>query len=167
MKNLTKLSALAFIGFTIVACSNTGAEKSKFNGHGYQAFSASISWTQAKAQCESSGGYLATITSEAEQKFIEGLISKGDKNYYWIGGYSESERAFRWVTDEPMKFTVWASGEPNNYQGNQDKMIIYRLANPASSGSELKWDDISNEGTIADESFFGVGNFGYICEWDK
>ena len=147
--------------------SSAPGQKVAFNGHHYQALEASMSWTQAKAQCESFGGHLATVTSEAEQKFIEDLISKGRQNYYWLGGYCEADRKFKWVTDEPMSFTAWAPGEPNNYRGIQDKIIIYRLPNPARNGSQYRWDDISNEGTVAGESFFSVGNFGYICEWDN
>ena len=34
-----------------------------------------MTWTEAKAYCESLGGHLATITSAGEQAFIESIIN--------------------------------------------------------------------------------------------
>lgn len=40
------------------------------NGHRYQVFDESMSWTDAKIYCENLGGHLVTINSEEEQKFL-------------------------------------------------------------------------------------------------
>lgn len=59
---------------------------SKENGHRYQVFDESMSWTDAKVYCENLGGHLVTINSEEEQKFIEdNLLVIGTKKTYFIG----------------------------------------------------------------------------------
>jgi len=150
------------------AASATPTQKTTFNGHQYQLFEDSKTWTEAKKHCESLGGYLVTIKSHEEQAFIATLISRGKKNFYWIGGYCDADRKFRWVTGEPMTYTNWMAGEPNNHQGRQDKMAIYRLGNPIVSRSKpYNWDDVANDGIISGDAFFSAGNFGYICEWNQ
>lgn len=41
------------------------SDTAQYNGHTYKRFDESMSWKDAKAYCESIGGYLATITSSA------------------------------------------------------------------------------------------------------
>jgi len=55
------------------------------NGHWYEAIPASIAWTDAKAAAEAKGGYLATITSAAENTFVAGIVASSE---YWhlLGG---------------------------------------------------------------------------------
>lgn len=62
-----------------------------------------ISWEEAKANCESYGGHLVTITSEEEQEFINDLVQKGEKYMYWIGG-SKTSGSWQWCTGEPFDF---------------------------------------------------------------
>jgi len=133
----------------------------------FQLFEVSMTWEEAKAYCESLGGFLATITTEEEQRYIETVIAGGSMNYYWIGGFCENDRQFKWITGEPMNFSAWVWGEPNNYQGNQDKIVIYRVNNPVTGGGQYRWDDLNNQGIIGNEPFFSIGNFGFICEWNN
>jgi hypothetical protein len=51
------------------------AQRYTFNGHQYQVFEDSKTWTEAKAHCESLGAYLVAINNQAEQAFIESLVS--------------------------------------------------------------------------------------------
>lgn len=92
------------------------------NGHWYELiFGPSISWTDAAAAAAASthlgqSGYLATITSAAEQAFLNGL----NKNGYtaWLGGTDSAvEGTWAWITGEPWGYTNWAPGEPNDYFG--------------------------------------------------
>ncbi len=158
------------VGGECTACERKSAtERARksynFNGHQYQLFENSKTWTESKKHCESLGGYLVTINNQAEQTFVKSLISERQKNFYWIGGYCGADRIFHWVTGEPMTYTNWVPGEPNNHQEIQDKMVIYRLSNPRTSSEPYQWDDVANNGLIAGEPFFSTGNFGYICEW--
>lgn len=45
-----------------------------FNGHAYKVFEQPMKWEEAKVFCESFGGHLATITSQAENDFITTLL---------------------------------------------------------------------------------------------
>lgn len=95
------------------------------NGHFYEAISVpeKISWANAKVAAELSDGYLATITSAAENDFVFNLID--DPIFWsleagpWLGGYQpsgspEPDGNWQWVTGEPFDYTHWRSGEPSN-----------------------------------------------------
>ena len=59
------------------------------NGHWYEAISSpNTSWTAARAAAEARGGYLATITSAAENTFVAALVpdSGSAESPYWLGG---------------------------------------------------------------------------------
>ena len=47
--------------------------------------------------------------------------------------------------------------------------MIYRLDNPNTRSTEIlgDWNDLAFSGEYEDETFFGLDNFGFICEWDR
>ena len=114
------------------------------NGHFYKAVYVpkGISWTQAKAEAEREGGYLATITSSKENDFVFRLIDE-DRfwNLYisnagkscrgpWIGGYQEDDArepngGWKWVTGEEFRYMRWASGQPNDFGTQNEKRLHY------------------------------------------
>lgn len=67
---------------------------------------------------------------------------------FWIGGNDiDAEGQWRWVTSgNPLTFTDWAPGEPNNTGGNEDCLLL--LPNTA-----YQW----NDATCSTRSL-------YICE---
>lgn len=118
------------------------------------------SWDAARAAAEDLAiggrrGHLATITSAVEQAFIRDQLGYG---YLWIGGYQDTSApdyaepmgGWRWVTDEPMTFTNWAAGEPNDEGGREQ----YLSTNPDGT-----WND-----NVADWSYF-PSNQGYLVEF--
>ena len=135
------------------------------NGHVYKVVSdQSISWSNALSASSStsfgSTGYLVTVTSQDEQDFFHRL----DKSV-WLGlSDEESEGTFKWVTG-PESGTVvrtpqgnvdgvfekWASGQPNNYGGNEDYVGFYRPA-----GSDYGWRDYSQTSNEI---------YGYVTEY--
>jgi len=115
------------------------------NGHKYEVIKNSVTWKEAKNDCEKRGGYLATVTSKEELAFIHDLIKKGNNNY-WLGGYRE-KNIWKWVTGEDFTFKKWGYRQPDNYEGIEDK-----LGMRSSDGS---WSDYPNNIKM-----------GYICEWD-
>ena len=70
------------------------------NGHYYEAVQVpdGVSWTAASALANGAGGYLATITSEAENNFVFALV---DDPAYWknVGGDSAGPG---WAAFSPM-----------------------------------------------------------------
>lgn len=87
-----------------------------FNGHSYYRSSSTMTWTAAKTLCEQHGGYLATISSAGENNFVyQNTIGTS-----WIGLNDEvTEGTFRWSNGEPITYTNWYSGQPDN-SSNED-----------------------------------------------
>ena len=135
-----------------------------WNNHVYQFFDTGITWDKAKKYCENLGGHLATITSAEEQAQIEKLIANGTKNNYWLGGNIENYE-LSWITGESVDYTNWASGQPDNYQ-NDDCLEILRVQD--ASLMPYHWCDTNRNAVVDnfDSAFFGVENFGFICEWE-
>ena len=106
---------------------NNGSILSEFNGHYYMVFDESKSWADAKSYCENIGGHLATITSREEQQFLESQLNSGQKNNYWLGARKVGG-AFEWITGENFTYNNWISGQPNDSDGSQNALMIYRIA---------------------------------------
>jgi Lectin C-type domain len=100
------------------------------NGHFYEAWALSSTWTNANYWATNRGGYLATITSRAENDFIFNFIKDKTNNLSrhklweqtapgwtwgpWVGGYRGADGSWSWVTGEPFAFQNWVPGEPDN-----------------------------------------------------
>ena len=89
------------------------------------------------------GYYLATITSQAEQSFIEGLlVDKGLTGEYWLGAFqsppdeSGATVGWNWVTGEAFDYTNWGSGEPNDAYGSASEQFLATWSNDG-----WKWND--------------------------
>ena len=107
------------------------------NGHYYELRGGTVpdsedrTWEDAKDEAISLGGYLATITSQAEADFIRTNFDNISNT--WIGGFqppdtSEPSGGWTWVTSEPWgTYVNWASGEPND-SGGEDVL-------------EMRWGD--------------------------
>lgn len=138
-------------------------------GHFYQYFSSpGISWSEARDAAQSQDlfgleGYLTTITTSTENKFILERVSGSA----WIGASDEqSEGVWRWITGPERNqnggqgmlladgFTNWDDNEPNNY-GNEDFAHMMDWSSPAG-----RWNDLPDQG--------GSGQYsptGYIVEY--
>ncbi|MEZ6016422.1 MAG: lectin-like protein [Planctomycetota bacterium] len=94
------------------------------NGSYYRLINGTLDWLSASAAAQAStwmgtAGHLATIADQAELDFILQNVSPSRP---WIGlfqntsspSYSEPGSGWEWVTGEPLTFTNWAPGEPNN-----------------------------------------------------
>ena len=114
-----------------------------FGGHAYLYVAMAATWTTAKANCEALGGHLVTINSAEENAFVASLFSTGKA---WIGATDAVlEGAFVWNNGEPVTYTNWYAGEPNN-SGNED--YVEMLAGGL-------WNDRNNLSQ------------GYICEFER
>lgn len=148
------------------------------NGHWYEAVSVpgGISWTQANAAAQAAGGYLATATSSAENAFIFSLVDSaffwnqepgGSNLGPWLGGYQTSDNGstpaanWTWVTGEPWVFTVWHSGEPNNFTGAAENYLSYKCYGPP--GCRIaRWNDLPDA-----ISEYGTAVIGYVIEYNS
>lgn len=130
----------------------------KFNGHYYYLYEGGIASTyeEAAKYCNGKGGYLATITSQEENDFVYSyILQQGFESAYFGLSDSASEGTWEWCTGEPLDYTNWHSGEPNNEYSNEDYGLFYYKY---SDGS---WNDGDfNRKTVNDGSAF-------ICEWGE
>lgn len=124
------------------------------NGHFYEAISVptGITWTEASEAANAAGGYLATITSQAENEFVFNLVD--DEVFWfewvslqgpWLGGFqpegsAEPDAAWRWVTEEPFEYSNWVEGQPDNWSWNQCAEQDY-LHFLSRSSRQPTWND--------------------------
>lgn len=134
----------------------------EFNGHYYQVYDKSMTWTEAKAYCENLGGHLATITSKEENDFITNLLPE---EHYYIGATDEEkEGKWKWITNEPWNYMNWdvvQDVEPNNGGTSgipQNYGAIYGRGVNTWQNVTGSWDDAW--GSTRDSIN------GFICEWD-
>lgn len=130
------------------------------NGHWYDIIDSNISWEGARVAAMNSGGYLATITTAAEQQFAASLIAShvvgnSSTSGYMIGGFQpvgspEPIGNWQWVTSETWSYTNWGIGEPNNSGGENYLYMDERYT--------WAWNDYTNV-----NNYYGQPS-GYIVE---
>lgn len=112
------------------------------NGHWYEVISSKqeIKWTTAKSLAEASvydgqSGYLATITSAAEQKSLNRL-NKAHASA-WLGGTdAASEGTWEWLTGESFGYSNWTKWANNKGRVKKDFLAGWINKN--------KWKDCRN-----------------------
>ncbi len=158
------------------------SEEDGGNGHyyGFVPLLSSTTWSSASATATGSTigvgsvGYLVTITSSAEQSFVQqGVLPVGgvNKNQVWIGGnQSEStnpSEGWRWVTPsvvtpEAWNYTNWAPNEPNDDGGLSDERYLAMWVHYYMGG-------LDRRGTWNDEDLTANTTapiIGMIIEWE-
>ena len=168
---MKKISFIVII-LCLLSCSNVFALPvyNPSTGHSYEAFSGTFDWTVAKNNAIANGGYLVTLTSQAENDWVwNNIITGGHPSYYWIGGYqlpgsNEPAGGWNWVTGENGNWLNWNLGEPNNNQPgatiNEDSGQFWNNG---------KWNDVSGNSA---NTIYGTGSQagntyyqGYIVEY--
>lgn len=122
------------------------------NGHWYEVVvvpEPGLAWHEAEAAAEAAGGYLATLTSAAENQFVYDLTvstpGAWQMSAEWavgplLGGYqdrnaqdySEPSGGWRWVTGEPWSYTAWLQepySQPDNRYGSEDYLFYWGYPN--------------------------------------
>jgi hypothetical protein len=110
-------TSLVTVLLNLVLFSSLQADASR-----YRVITQPMSWHDAKRYAEHLGAHLVTIGSKAENDLVANLArDNGIRRYFWIGLTDElHEGRFRWVTGEPLTYTNWYSGEPNDSDNNED-----------------------------------------------
>ncbi|MFK7979881.1 MAG: HYR domain-containing protein, partial [Saprospiraceae bacterium] len=102
------------------------------DGHQYYCSREKANWATAKATCESQGGHLAVINSAAENQMLSAFLK--DQSAYIGLSDREQEGTFKWCNNDPVTYTNWYPGQPDNYGGNQDVTRLFPNG---------VWDDIA------------------------
>ncbi|MEI7863184.1 MAG: lectin-like protein, partial [Planctomycetota bacterium] len=110
------------------------------NGHWYEYVTTGATWTSARTAALARGGYLATLTSGAENGFVTGFVPTTSQA--WLGGYqnrsglsfSEPSSGWTWGTGEAWSYTNWMPGQPDDGGGTE-----HYLTTNASTAKQ--WND--------------------------
>jgi len=149
------------VAYTGIGCKQwTQAEGG--NGHWYCAYShGNISWQNAFNLGKSKKGYLVTILSTDEWKWVRRNLVDQTTGYnlrenIWIGynkvDFKGNPTEFVWITGEKSKY-LWTNtpetdsffngGEPNNFNGEEGCTHILGIG----THSERLWNDLRCDGT--------------------
>ncbi|MDQ5908136.1 MAG: hypothetical protein QG599_227 [Pseudomonadota bacterium] len=149
-----------------------------------------LNWLQARALAEEAGGYLATITSNAEGEHIFSLIDDPKYWYQWdsthsyvmsgpfLGGYQPGQSAepsggWRWVSGEAFSYTNWCkdgveadqdprnNNQPNDATGGQDVIAFGEVNAPVSY-----WGDFPHSVGGLNDQGSDTKVYGFIIEYD-
>lgn len=95
-------------------------------GHWYDTVPGGLhNWADAEAGAVALGGHLVTINDAAEQQWLLDNGWGAPFFNYWVGlNDIVTEGTFVWVSGEPVTYTNWAGGEPNNSGGNEDAVVM-------------------------------------------
>ena len=128
------------------------------NGHLYEVIvrPSPVTWDQAQSIALSKGGYLATLTSAAENDFVFALAAPDvvpdawipcnvcDATWGpWLGGFQregspEPDGGWQWVNNEgDFSYTNWYPGEPNNGIAVVGERWLHFINNSSS------WNDLN------------------------
>jgi hypothetical protein len=124
-----------------------------FSNHSYQIIdnSSITSFQEADEYCRSIGGHLATIQSQEENDYLYSLIiSKGYESAYFGLTDKDIEGTWKWTNGESVKYTNWASNEPNSENSEENYAMFYYKY------TDGKWND----------GRWGDSTVAFICEWD-
>lgn len=124
-------------------------------------------WNDAELAARTLGGYLATITSAAENAVVFQLIddpaywvtrASGMQSGPWIGGIQpsgspEPAGGWAWVSTEPLGYTNWAPNQPDNAVGNENRMHFGE-------------NSVTRTSTWSDTQFDDADVIAYVIEWD-
>lgn len=133
------------------------SEEPKQYKHNYELIQKNLNWEEAKAYCESLGGHLATITSKEEEDKILNLLESSDIKVVWLGADDlNSTGSFNWVNGEAFNYSNWAVNEPNNDNGVEHYLVMYKV--------EGNW--MWNDGPLDTNKYYKAENIGFVCEWE-
>ncbi len=124
------------------------------NGH-YYALLTPATWTWSERVAAELGGHLTTLRNQAEQNWVFDTLAHygGLNRLLWIGiNDVATEGTFRWSSGEPVGFTYWAPGEPNNALTGEDFVTMYQPGH-AQAG---RWNDWGERVFSGSQPFNGV-----------
>jgi subtilisin-like proprotein convertase family protein len=144
------------------------------NGHAYYLLGTN-GWTNSEAWAEELGGHLATIRDANEDAWVYDTFAYygGTGHNLWIGLYDTNLDAncpgdhdgchsnnFGWVSGEPVTYTHWAAGEPNNIDDIEFYTFIWGWGMSGGEGSSQPpgyWNDEDNYALTAGAGRDGNG----------
>jgi len=103
-------------------------------------------WTEAEAWAQEWGGHLVTLRNWEEESWIKDTFGRDE---YFLIGFSDIDQEGKWVwsSGEPVVYTNWDEGEPNNCGGfdeagfcNPEDVAVMNWGSPQEFGDN--WNDL-------------------------
>lgn len=121
-------------------CSATLPMTYPANGHTYLA-TACLSWQDAEALAVGLGGHLISLSDAAEEGWVRERF--GALEWFWIGFNDiETEGAWVWSSGEPVTYTNWHDGEPNDFEGEDVAVMNWDSVIPGEPTFGNYWNDV-------------------------
>jgi hypothetical protein len=135
---------------TTVICDGTEVcSKETFGGHDYLFCEDAKSWTSAKSSCANFGYGLLTINDSIEENWAYHMAGNISHEKWWMGlNDRASEGRFVWDSGQPVTYSHWYWGEPNNSVGGNEYCAQLNRFYP-----DFGWNDEPCE-----------LHFRYVCE---
>ncbi|MCK6506592.1 hypothetical protein L6R53_25000 [Myxococcota bacterium] len=103
------------------------------DAHVYLYCTTALAWEDAQDACLARGYDLVALSSEEEQLAVSDLAYALYASSWWSGFNDiESEGDWAWSNGEPVTWTDWASGEPNDSSGEDCAQFLW---------SGYQWND--------------------------
>jgi len=129
--------------FECSPCANDGWMENPANHHYYK-LTTPLGWPQAEAKAVEWGGHLVTVNDREEELWLRDQF--GTQESYWIGFNDlAAEGNWVWASGEPVTYTNWADGEPNNYK--EEDAAVMNCA-PGSQQYGDCWNDVPVDGQV-------------------
>ena len=147
MKIILSLAIVA-LGLSARAGILAGPIVNPGNGHSYYLLSQDT-WSNAETEAVSLGGHLATIRNEGENQWVFSTFGSYG-GALWIG-LTDRQKVFQftWTSGEPVSYTNWGGGQPDN--GNGVEFYVHML--PRGHYAAGKWNDYANAETVLAAQF--------------
>jgi hypothetical protein len=103
-------------------CTGGNGTELSFAAHTYILCHSALTWPEARDACASAGLHLVTITSQAENDWINATGATLAPGGMWWIGLNDLAQTGSWVwveDDSPAVFTAWAAGEPSTAYSNE------------------------------------------------
>lgn len=119
-----------------------------FEGHTYLLTPSAMNWMQAESLAMTMGGHLTAVNTQQEQAFLSSTFC-GTPFPFWIGFTDQlQEGIWVWTTGEPVSYTNWHPGEPNNDAGLGDWAAMnWHFARGDGPQFQGNWNDTPLGGT--------------------
>ena len=147
MRTILKLVSLALTAATLAPANATvlsGPIVNPANGSTYYLLSPGT-WLASQAEAVSLGGNLTSINNAAENTWILSTFGSfgGSPRTLWTGlTDSVQEGTFSWVNGDPVTYTNFGLGEPNNFNNEDYVALLGQNFPPLSTG---QWNDAAND----------------------
>lgn len=117
----------------------------------------------AQRKAEKAGGYLVSISSAAENRFVAALSLADERLWkpngkrswmfgpaiglYQLDGSREPAGGWVWLSGEKISYSSWSKYEPTNHNNNESTAVFFvdyaQFARTRSNPRPLSWGDVS------------------------